>query len=47
MCELRVIDLADQRQVAHERNLPCNGDKQQFEMTGLSLQHRHAIWLKY
>ena len=46
LCELRVIDQADQTEVAHEGNLPCDGTKQRFEMTALSLQHRHAIWLK-
>ena len=41
-CELRVIDLADQLEVLHEANVPCNGTEQQIEMTGLNLQHRHA-----
>ena len=47
LCELRVIDLADRTEVAHEGNLPCDGTEQQFEMTGLGLQHRLAIWLKH
>ena len=41
-CELRAIDQADQSEVWHEANMPCDGTEQQIEMTGLNLQHTHA-----
>ena len=40
-CELRAIDQADQSEVWHEANMPCDGTEQQIEMTGLNLQHTH------